>query len=76
MHRQAYPADVTDARNRPAYLVTEAARYLHLPHTTLRTWVMGSASHQVDVRRRAPVIHPARRTPLTLWFWNLVEAPV
>lgn len=68
--------DVTDVRNLPAYLVTEAARYLHLPYATLRTWVMGSASHQVDVRRRAPVIHPARRTPLTLSFWNLIEAHV
>ncbi len=48
----------------PTYGYAEAARYLRLPPSTLRSWFAG----------RSPVIEPA--TPRLLSFWNLVEAYV
>lgn len=61
----------------PAYSVAEAARYLHIPETTLRSWVAPRAPEA-----SAP---PARSRPLIvlddphhryLSFFNLVEAHV
>jgi uncharacterized protein (DUF433 family)/transposase-like protein len=64
-HEQAQPQP-TDALERPAYTVAEAARYLELPAATLRYWV---------ARDRA---EPVIRTPDArfLSFVNLVEAHV
>lgn len=55
-----------DPRDVPTYGIHEAASYLRLPATTLRTWVAGTA-------RMIPV---ASARPPMLSFWNLVEAYV
>lgn len=66
-----------DSRDRPVYHLAEAARFLKLPVTTLRPWVVGRA-YPVATRRRnfKPLLRPALAAPVTLSFWNLVEAHV
>jgi len=56
-----------DPRELPSYSVPEAAHQLRMPVTTLRYWVTSA---------KEPLIAPARSHPLTLSFWNLVEAQV
>ena len=74
---KAAPSTVSDLRNQPAYDPAEAARYLRLPAATLRTWLVGrdypKAGSQATFH---PLIQPARRQPLQLSFYNLVEAHV
>ncbi len=67
-----------DYRERPAYTVAEAARYLKLPANTLRSWVAGRsyATANGGSRRWPPLIKPASRKPELLSFWNLIEAYV
>jgi uncharacterized protein (DUF433 family) len=61
----------------PAYPLTEAARYLRLPAATLRTWTMGRPyATATGGKRFHPLITPAGWKPVTLSFWNLVEAHV
>ena len=66
-----------DPRDAPAYTVADAARYLHLPTSTLRWWVLGGRyATRGGVEVSAPVIalvDPERRM---LSFRNLVEAHV
>ncbi|MHB1328877.1 MAG: DUF433 domain-containing protein [Gemmatimonadales bacterium] len=66
-----------DQREQPAYLLSEAARYLRLPAATLRSWVLGRqyATTQGPRPFRA-VVNPAGRQPPTLSFWNLIECHV
>ncbi len=59
-----------DARAVPRYTAAEAAHYLALPVSTVRCWTVGQRE------RMAPVIRPAAPKPLSLSFWNLVEAYV
>lgn len=66
-----------DPRNKPAYSVAEAARYLKVASATLRSWVVGRPypkAHGVGHFR--PLIHPPSRQPPLLSFWNLIEAHV
>lgn len=66
-----------DPRNRPAYPLAEAARYLRLAPATLRTWVAGrSYPRAAGPGRSRPLIHPPVKGPPTLSFWNLIEAHV
>jgi len=66
-----------DVRGRPAYSLTEAARYLRLPAGTLRSWVVGrSYSTSRGQRTFPPLVKPAQRQPVTLSFLNLLEAHV
>lgn len=67
----------TDIRDRPAYTVADAARYLRLPATTLRAWTSGRTYKRRDGQHKsAPLIQvPDRRNGL-LSFSNLVEAHV
>jgi uncharacterized protein (DUF433 family) len=66
-----------DLRNEPAYALAEAARYLKLPVATLRSWVAGRPYPKAEgVGRFQPLIHPPRKRPPTLSFWNLIEAHV
>ena len=66
-----------DLRDRPAYGLAEAARYLKLPVATLRSWILGRAYPRRDaVATFHPLIKPARRQPPTLSFYNLIEAHV
>lgn len=70
-------ADLDDARNRPAYPLAEAARYLKLAPATLRSWIAGrSYPAGGGVRRFSPLIRPAAGPPPLLSFWNLIEAHV
>lgn len=66
-----------DTRDRPAYGLTEAVRYLKLPAATLRSWVVGREYPRGDSTARfKPLIRPASSQPLLLSFYNLVEAHV
>lgn len=58
-----------DPRDIPAYTVGEAAHYLGMPKSTLRSWFAGQAQFR-------PVIRPADTKTLGLSFSNLVEAYV
>lgn len=66
--------DSKDPRDIPAYSVGEAAHYLGVPKSTLRSWFAGQA--QADGRRFQAVIRPADPRTLGLSFSNLVEAYV
>lgn len=66
-----------DARERPAYGLAEAARYIKLAPATLRSWVLGRPyPTAAGVGHFRPLIAPASRDPALLSFWNLVEAHV
>jgi uncharacterized protein (DUF433 family) len=58
-----------DAREIPAYTAGEAAHYLGLPKSTLRSWFAGQRGFRA-------VIRPADPKTLGLSFTNLVEAYV
>jgi uncharacterized protein (DUF433 family) len=58
-----------DAREIPAYTVGEAAHYLGVPKSTLRSWFAGQRGFHA-------VIRPADAKALGLSFTNLVEAYV
>lgn len=58
-----------DAREVPAYTVGEAAHYLGVPKSTLRSWFAGQKGFRA-------VIRPADAKALGLSFTNLVEAYV
>lgn len=65
-----------DARDTPAYSITEAARYLRVAPGTLRTWVVGrSYPTRTGSRKFPPLIHPPQGGGL-LSFFNLVEGHV
>jgi len=69
--------NLRDLREQPAYLLAEAARYLRLPSATLRAWTFGRGYPTAGVGRQfRPLIHPSRRQPPALSFWNLIEAHV
>ena len=68
---------IFDLRDQPAYAVAEASRYLKLPAATLRSWVVGRPYPKGDgVGHSRPLIHPPKKQPLLLTFWNLIEAHV
>lgn len=66
-----------DARELPAYGITETAHYLRMPRATLRSWVVGRY-YPTEAGRRffAPVIGLPDKHRLLLSFMNLVEAHV
>lgn len=66
-----------DRRDIPAYTMPEAAHYLGLPTSTLRSWFAGQPYIRGGVRRHFQrVITPADPKALSLSFSNLVEAYV
>jgi len=66
-----------DARNEPAYSITEASRYLRLLPATLRSWVLGPPYATArGLSQFAPVLKLAKRDPPTLSFSNLIQAHV
>lgn len=70
-------ATKVDRRNQPAYATAEAARYLHLPPATLRSWVVGRHyTTRNGSRRFEALVEPASEQPLLLSFWNLIECHV
>src|SRR3712207_785505 len=67
-----------DPREVPAYTIGDAARYLHMPAATLRSWFVGRTYPR---RRGGPgsfkrLITPADAQASRLSFLNLVEAHV
>ena len=69
--------NIKNPRDVAAYTVGEAAHYLGVPVSTMRSWFAGqSYSHQGKTRRFQPVIKPADPKTLGLSFSNLVEAYV
>ena len=74
-HRRT--ATTHDPRSQPAYPLSEAAWYLKLANATLRSWVAGRSYPKAGgTGHFPPVIRPAESDPLTLSFWNLIEAHV
>jgi uncharacterized protein (DUF433 family) len=66
-----------DIREQPAYGVVEAAHYLRIPVTTLRSWIVGTTYGTGNERRFfKPVIQPAEKSPAILSFLNLIEVHV
>jgi hypothetical protein len=66
-----------DIRVDAAYPIAEAARYLRLAPTTLRSWFLGRPyPTRRGVSQFPPVLKLARRVPPTLSFSNLIEAHV
>jgi uncharacterized protein (DUF433 family) len=74
MRRDAFTQQ--DLRQLPAYAISEAAGYLQLPTSTLRSWLLGQRNY--DAHRAArffkPVIDIADSKQKQLSFINLVEA--
>lgn len=65
---------VADIRQMPLYSAAEAARFLHLPVSTVRAWAFGQGYRVRRERRHfAPVISTADREGRRLSFLNLVE---
>ncbi len=66
-----------DLRELPAYGIGEAAHYLQMPASTLRSWCVGLTYPGHTGRRPfRPLIVPADRTRPAVSFLNLVEAHV
>ncbi|MCC6543970.1 MAG: DUF433 domain-containing protein [Nitrospirae bacterium] len=67
-----------EPRELPSYSLTEAAHYLCMPVSTLRSWVVGR--HYLERKKKKffkPIIYPAQISPyLLLSFNNLVEAHI
>jgi uncharacterized protein (DUF433 family) len=68
--RRAYE----DIRELPSYSITEAAFYLGIPPSTLKTWFRGYRSAMG--RRHPPMLKPADGKRLLLSFYNLAEAQI
>src|SRR5581483_804266 len=77
MNKKQTKKKLDDLRNLPAYSIREAARYLGIPVTTLKSWVMGRPYPSgTGTRFFAPIIHIPDRNQNLLSFINLVEAHV
>lgn len=62
---------------RPRYTMAQAARYLHLSPTTLRSWVVGRPYQTSSGNRYfRPLISPPSSDDVRLSFPNLIEAHV
>lgn len=62
----------------PAYSIPEAARFVHVPQATVRSWVLGRSYPTISERHRLsePVIQIADPVARSLSFRNLVELHV
>ncbi|HEX8319818.1 DUF433 domain-containing protein [Longimicrobium sp.] len=67
-----------DPRDLPAYRISDAARYLHVPAATLRSWFAGRTypRQQGGPGSFKRLINPADEEGCRLSFLNLVEAHV
>jgi len=66
-----------EIRERPAYSIGEAARYVHMNEMTLQTWVLGrDYPTSTGDKRWPPLLKIADRRARRLSFINLVEANV
>jgi uncharacterized protein (DUF433 family) len=69
---------MTDVRNMPAYTPGDAARYLHIPSSTVRCWCFGQQYKDSNGKDKflPPVIVPVDKMDKLLSFTNLVELHV
>ena len=67
----------TEIYNVPAYSVSDAARYLHIPLPTLRSWLQGR-TYQTKTGQRTcePIIQRPSADTAQMSFINLIEAHV
>ena len=67
----------SDPRNIPTYSIGDAARYLRIPRSTIRSWTVG---HSYPVKDGSSFFHPlidiSVEKPYLLSFTNLVEVHV
>lgn len=65
-------------RTLPAYSLGDAARYLHIPPSTVRCWVLGQSypDGKGGAKRLKPVVVPADGAQALLSFINLTELHV
>ena len=67
----------SDPRNIPTYTIGDAARYLRIPRSTIRSWTVG---HSYRVKDGSSFFHPlidiSKEKPYLLSFTNLVEVHV
>jgi len=69
--------NAADLRTIPCYTIPEAAHYLRVSPSTLRSWVLGQDYVTGGEQRRyKPLLKIAERRPPTLSFLDLVEAHV
>src|SRR5579864_6742044 len=66
-----------DVREHPTYSVPEASLYVHVPLSTLQSWVLGRPYPTISgMRRFKPLIKAADPERNLLSFYNVVEAHV
>ncbi len=66
-----------DPRDIPIYSVKDAARYLRIPYTTIRSWTVGRKYPVLKGSKIfPPLISVKQKKPLLLSFTNLVEVHV
>ncbi|QQR84995.1 MAG: DUF433 domain-containing protein [Flavobacteriales bacterium] len=65
-------------RDTPAYTMAQAAHYLGLPYSTVKSWVVGQTYYDSKEQEKflKPLIHPADKDENVLSFRNLVELHV
>ena len=67
----------SDPRNIPTYSIGDAARYLRIPRSTIRSWTVG---HSYRVKDGFSFFHPlidiSKQKPYLLSFTNLVEVHI
>lgn len=74
MARQKVRRTNEDIRELPSYSITEAALYLAIPSSTLKTWFRGYKGPSGT--RYPAMLRPADGRRLLLSFYNLVEAHI
>lgn len=66
-----------DPRDIPSYSAGDAARYLNIPASTIRSWAVGYRYKVTDGHKNfEPVITTKNKKPLRLTFINLIEIHV
>lgn len=77
MARRKLVRTAGDVRQHPRYSILEAAEYLHIPASTLKSWIRGQRyrdSRSGKMREFKPLIEAADPKNRLLSFYNLAEA--
>ena len=70
-------ARIADSRDLPIYSLSQAARYLHIPQTTLRSWMLGRRFPRLEgTGFSEPLIQRPDPGDDRVSFTNLIEAHV
>jgi uncharacterized protein (DUF433 family) len=70
---------LVEPRSVPVYSIVDAARYLQVPSSTLKAWVLGRefpTSRGTSFTQPLIRVPPGQKRPIQLSFYNLVEAHV